>query len=145
MIEAKLFLCSDSAAIDQRSNSLSVFHISEQLLAAAFPVAIPRLTVITILTREMRDPDRADMQLTVYRGEQELLSAPWVAHFFQQTSARAILEMNGVVVPAPGDLRFLCRIGERNLGSWTISVVEAGQPAVQPWLIPQPPPVGQPG
>jgi hypothetical protein len=143
VIEAKLFLCSDSAAIDQRSNTLSVFHISEHLLAAAFPVAIPRLDVIAILTREMGDPDRADMQLIVYRGEQELLSTPWVVHFLQQTTARALLEMNGVVVPAPGDLRFLCRIGERTLASWTISVVQAGQPGFQPWLLPQPP-VGQP-
>ena len=52
MFSVKLFLCSDSASIDVRTNTISAFHITEQLMTASFPVAIPRISVVTVLNRE---------------------------------------------------------------------------------------------
>jgi hypothetical protein len=131
VIEAKLFLCSDSVALDGRHNSISAFHILEQLMAPAFPVAVPRISVIALLTREAEDPNTAEFQLQVHLGNQQLFAGPVAITFLQQLSSRSIIDMHGLVVPAPGTLRFLLRNGEATMGAWTISMLQAGQPSIQ--------------
>jgi len=131
MFSLKLFLCSDSASADMRTNTISAFHITEQLMAAAFPVAIPRITVIALVNREQEDPDQIQFQLEAHLGNQQIAAGPFAINFFRQFSARGIGEMVGLVLPGPGTLRFVLRNGDTTMGSWTVSVVQVGQVPVQ--------------
>ena len=142
MIEAKLFLCSDSAAIDVRLNSLSVFHIIEEINAAVFPVVFARITAIMILTREQGDPDNLALQMSISLGERQLFEGPFQVNFLQRLSCRAVVDLNGVVILAPGNLRFQVRHGAREIAAWNVVVNQVGQPRVQPVVVPQPPPAG---
>lgn len=147
MIRTTLFFCSDSAAIDARFNTLSVFHIMEQLNAPAFPMAIPRLTVVALLSKEEADPPVFQLQLQIFLGVQQLFAGPVHGNFFQQLSTRTVIEVNGLVIPAPGELRLVLINGEQPLGSWTVRVNQVGMPAMQlvlpPPAPPQPPPAVQ--
>jgi hypothetical protein len=131
VIRSKLFLCSDSASIDARNNTLSVFHILEQLNAIGFPVVVPRLSVVAIFEREQTDPATIQLQLEIYAGLQQLFAGPIAVNFFQQLMARTVLELNGLVVPAPGNLRVVVTLEGQAVGSWTIPVIELGQPHAQ--------------
>ena len=131
MIQVKLFLCADSAAIDMRTNALSAFQIIDQLHAPSFPVAIPRISMIASLTREATDPSDVTLQLQIHCGNQQLYAGPVQINFLQQLSARTIVDMHGLLVPAPGSLQFLLSRDAEALSSWTILVNHIGRPEAQ--------------
>lgn len=140
MLRIKLFFCSESAAIDMRLNTLSAFHIAEELNAPVFPVAIPKLTAIIIFTREQGDPDDPTVQMTISLGGRSLFQNPLVVNFSQRLSTRAVVDINGLVLLAPGTLRFSVRDGERELGTWDIVINQIGQPGMHQLFLPQQPP-----
>ncbi|MGB2678202.1 MAG: hypothetical protein WAN12_14050 [Candidatus Acidiferrum sp.] len=139
MLHSKLFLCADSASIDSRNNAVSAFHIAEGSNAAVFPVAVPRFTVIALLSREEADPVEFNIQLQASLGGQQLFSGPFPVNFAGGLLGRTIVELQGLVIPGPGDLTFLLRIEDQVLASWVIKVSQVGQPQMQ-LLLPQAPP-----
>jgi hypothetical protein len=142
MIRAKTFFCADGASVDARTNTLCAFHITEQLNAAAFPIAVPRLSVMSLLSREAGDPSNVELQLQIHLGENQLFRGPVPINFAQQLTARTILEMQGFVVPSPGTLRFVLANDGVPIGSWEVLVNQVGQPRFQmvfPGPIAQPP------
>jgi hypothetical protein len=138
LIHAKLLLCADSTVIDARTNAISAFHIMEQLNSPAFPVALPRISIIALLTREEADPSEKELQLQIYLGAQRLFAGPMPVAFVQQLSTRAIVDLHGLVIPAPGDVRVVIANEEAALGSWVIKVNQVGQPEMQMHLPVQP-------
>jgi hypothetical protein len=134
MIDAKLFLCADSAAIDVRMNAMSAFHILEQLNVPSFPVAIPRISVLASLTRENSDPSNIQVQLQIEIAGQQLFAGPMPFNFMQQLSARSILDMQGLLVTSPGNLIFTMSHEGRSLASWTIQVHQVGRTPVQMYI-----------
>lgn len=130
MLQVRLFLCSESAAIDMWNNAVSAFHILEQINAPHFPVIVPRLCVITLMTREASDPSRPALHLLIELvGRQQLFLGPMEVNFLQQLSTRALVDIQGFLVPAPGTLRLAVRDGQTELCSWSIAVMQiAGQP-----------------
>jgi hypothetical protein len=140
VINSKLFFCSDSSSLDARLNTISAFHIMEQINAPSFPVAVSRVAVISYLSREEGDPSTIQLQLRIFCGTQQLFDGPLPINFVQQLHTRSVVELNGLVVPAPLELRFLLLNGEQVLDSWVILVNQVGQPAAQLILPPPPPP-----
>ena len=134
MFSVKLFLCSDSASIDVRTNTISAFHITEQLMTASFPVAIPRISVVTVLNREQSDPEQIRFELEALLGGQQVASGPFPINFGRQLSARGVGEMLGLVLPSPGTLRFVLKNGDAVMASWAISVVQVGQVPIQTYF-----------
>jgi hypothetical protein len=138
VIQVRLFFCSDSSAIDGRRNTISAFHIVENLWTPIFPIAIPSLSVIALLTRDQTDQQSVEYQLQVHLGGQQLLSHPLRASFLQQATARVIAEIHGLVVPAPGTLSFSAREGDQIKASWAVLVQQATQGQVQLHFPPPP-------
>lgn len=127
MIQVKLFFCADSAVIDGTKNTISAFHILEQAVALSFPTVVPRVAVIGSFTRELSDPDRLELTLSVVLGGRQIYSGPFRVLFFQQTAARAVVEMQGIIVTAPGDLVFRLLDGQNEFASWSVSIIGGNQ------------------
>ena len=141
MVRVKFFICSDSAALDARLNTVSAFHIMEQLNAPAFPVAIPRVAVLALVSREETDPNNVQLHLQIVCGQQHLFDGPVPVNFNQQLSARTIIDMQGLVLPAPGELRLLLMNANDTIASWTVLVNHVGQAGAQLFFPAPPPPV----
>lgn len=131
MIQPKLFFCADNAALDGRYNTISAFHILEEVGAATFPLVVPRLAIIGMFSREETDPINIELQLQVTLGAAQLLVASVPLNFAHQLRTRAILELNGFLLPTPGLVVFSLRHGESLLTSWSIRANQVGQPSVQ--------------
>lgn len=130
MIRATLFTCAGSGSVDARFNTLSVFHIMEQINAPQFPVPIA-VSIVGMFTREQGDPSTIDLQLRIFSGEQQLFAGPVSVNFQQHNRARMLLDMQGLVVPAPLDVRFLLQNGGDTIGTWIVAVTQVGPPALQ--------------
>jgi hypothetical protein len=140
VIQSKLFLCSESAAIDARTNTLCAFHIIEQFNAPSFPFVVPRVAILAFLSREEADPSIFQLRLQIFSGVQELFDGPLSVNFAHQLSSRTVVDLNGLLVPAPVQLRFLLLNEDHVLDSWSVIVNQLGQPGLQLNLPPQPPP-----
>ena len=139
MIRAKLFVVCESASIDSRTNSVSAFHIMDQLNAMAFPVVLPHVSIIALFAREDADASNVQFQLQIFLEDQQLFGGPLRVNFVQQLLARTVLDMHGLLLTRPGTLRFVLRNGDEMLGSWTALVTQVGQPGFQ-MAFPPPPP-----
>jgi len=126
-MEAILFLCSESAAIDARTNNLSVFHVMEELNAVSFPVLVQRFAVIMLLSRTQDEPQNPALHLRITLGEQNLFEGPLTFSFQQHLRARTVADLFGLVIPAPGDVSVDARVDDQPLAHWTIKVNRVGQ------------------
>jgi hypothetical protein len=134
-MRARFLLCCESAAVDRRRNTLSVFHIIEDFNVPAFPVVVPQMCVVTLLQRAAEEPvEPPDLSLRIVLNQQELYRGPIEANFQGHLKVRWITEVRGLVIPGPGALVFSVHSGENQLGDWSIPVVNIGQPEVQPDL-----------
>ena len=137
MIRVRLFLCSESCAIDARYNAISAFHILENLTVAILPAAIPKISVVTIVDRETGDPEFIDYQLQVHLGGQLLLNNPVRIGFLGQPAARAVLEWQGMLVPTSGPLVFSLLHNDQVQATWRVLIQGPAQPALQMHFPPQ--------
>lgn len=143
MLRSKLFLCAESASIDSRSNTISAFHIIEMVNVAGFPAVVPRISVLAVLSREETDAVEANIHLEAFLGVQQLFSGPFPANFVGLLS-KSVVELQGMVLTGPGDLRFILKNGEEVLGSWSMMISQVGQPQMH-LLYQQTPPAPQQG
>src|SRR5258708_15770740 len=142
MFRLKLLFCSDSAALDARTQTVSAFHIAEVFRSASFPAVMNRLTVIAYVTRDETDPAQVELQLRVMHGDQQLFVGPIPLNYAAGgLLARAVVVLQGLVIPAPGELSARLVNGEQLQGSWTVTATQVGQIPTQLTL--QPAPVSQ--
>jgi hypothetical protein len=137
VIIPRLFFCCDSFSADQRSNTISAFHIMENLTVAALPVVIPRVTVIAVLSREEDDPPTPDFQLEVRLGDQQLVAHPFNVNFANYLTTKAVAELNAIVVQTPGQLSFVLRQAGEEKAYWPVTITQLGQQPVA-WVFPPP-------
>jgi hypothetical protein len=118
---------------------LSAFHIIEQINAPSFPIAVPRVAILAYLSREEADPAEVQLHLRIFSGAQLLFDGPFPANFSHQLTVRSIVELNGLIVPGPAEMRFVLLNGEDVLDFWNVAVIQTGHPALQLNLPPPPP------
>jgi hypothetical protein len=131
----RFVICANSVAVDQRHNSLSIFHAIEEWNVPAFPFVIPYMVVVSLLDRSPEEPDElAGVQLIFTLGAQELFRQPFEGSFQGRLRMRAIAEISGLVIPGPGELNVTIQIGERLTSTWAMAINDIGRPVVQPAL-----------
>jgi hypothetical protein len=130
VMQVRLFLCSESNAIDARTNRISAFHIIDEMVAAAFPAVMPQMTVLANLDRapdETQTPE-LHLQIQAENSESLLRSHPITVNFQGALRTRSITVVQGLVIPAPLTLHVTLIHGGEEIARWTIPVVETGQP-----------------
>lgn len=140
MIRSKLFLVSENAAIDARQNTICVFHILEQITAPVFPTVLLRVAIAAIFEREDADPSEVEIGLEIHSGPHILMSRTLPLNFQHRQYARSIIDMQGIVVPAPVPLIFSVNLDGAPVGTWTVTVIQVGNAPVQMNIpVPEPP------
>jgi hypothetical protein len=106
-----------------------MFNLIDELSAVSFPVVIPKLTVVVLLTREATEPDKFSGRLVLsFNGQVPLLNMEWPFDFQKKYKARAIGELQGIVIPASGILRASLYDDQKELAGWDIDLRFIGAP-----------------
>ena len=130
-MEARLVVCALSVSIDQRSNSLSLFNIVEDLNVPAFPFAIPYMALAIMLTKTADEPSEPrNVSLHCHLEGEQLFRGVLAPNFQQHLRVRLVVDIQALVVPRPGLLRVSAYEDDRELGAWQISVNNVGPAAV---------------
>ena len=122
--------CSQSGAVDATTNLMSLFHILEQIQSAAFPSALPSLTLGAIFSKEQGDADSNSLRLRIALGDAAILDTALTFSFQGRARGRLMAAINGLAVPGPGVLSFsILSDSGQNLGSWDVIVEQATTPS----------------
>lgn len=131
-MDAKFLVCADSVAVDQRRNTLSIFHILEDFASPSFPFVVPRIAVVAHVVKEPEEPDEPEgVEVHIYLSDEQIFSGPMAMRFQGRLRLRAIADFQGLVVKAPGTLRVTLTKDQRELATWSIVVTDIGRPVVQ--------------
>lgn len=117
-----LFTCAQGISIDARMASASLFHIIEEVTASVFPSVLPPLTVYGLFQKELNDPDSCSLTLRISLGQDILSENPIIVKFDGKMRAHITGELQGLMVPGTGDLRFKLIDGQKEFCAWTIPV-----------------------
>jgi hypothetical protein len=137
-----LFACAESAAIDQATNRLSVFHFLEDLSSPTFPTALPSVTAVFILAREEAEADSFNLTLRVTESgrDQPILEGPIFVQFQGRLRSRLLANIAGLPLVAPGRLQFAVFDDQHELARWEVTINQLVQPQItQQPSIPDPP------
>jgi hypothetical protein len=141
-METILFVCCESAVIDARTNSVSVFNIMEELNAVNFPIVVQRISAVLMLSRTEDEPQNLDLHIRITLSEQELYNGPVAVSFHEHLTTRVVADLIGLLIPAPGNLRIDVQDAGISHGHWTTRINRVGQlgPNVFPRMPPHAPP-----
>ena len=124
MPKLEYFVVAQSVSVDQTTNTMSVFHILEEIQAPNFPVVIPQLTAVAHWNAEDGDADH-DFQVSV------LITFPDGQHkeFNQNFSMirprlRTIANFVGLEIPGPGTVTVEIRLNGNHKASHTIDTLK---------------------
>jgi hypothetical protein len=127
-----LFACAESAAVDQATQRLSIFHVLEEISSPVFPAAYPQFTMIVMASREQTEPSAFDLNLriTLSGQEQPLLDGGFQLEFQNRPRARTLAQIAGLPIPSPGVLHFSLSYEERELSAWDVLVTQVPHPTI---------------
>jgi hypothetical protein len=115
-------LCAEGASIDRFTNNASVFNIIETINFENFP-GVFKMVVLVTLSREPGDPAPVDGTIRLSMGDTELLRGPHTMDFQRSKLARAVLTVQGLVIPRPGQLKVTFQVSGRDVGEWWIECI----------------------
>jgi len=118
---------------DAVTNNMSLVGILDYVNTFGFPTLLAKLGCLFVLERDEADPAQYQGEVTITLGERELGRSPVAADFQDQVTTRVVVNLQGLMLPEPGALRFRLDVDGRELGSWSIMVRQVeGAPAVAP-------------
>jgi hypothetical protein len=122
MPKLEYFVVAESVSVDQTRNTMSVFHILEEIQAPGFPIVIPMLAAVVHWNAEAGDVDR-DFQVGI------IITFPDGQHKeFNQNfqmirpRLRTIANFIAIEIPGPGTMTVEIKLNGDHKASHTIDI-----------------------
>ena len=125
-----LFVCSQSNSIDLRSNQVSIFNILDNVNAPSFPIVLDKISVLAIFSDDITSGEY-NILMDIVLNDEVLASGPIVVKFGGHTVTRTFTEIGGLILKAPGDLKFSLKYEGNEIGEWRIKVQDFSSTVVQ--------------
>lgn len=107
MIRNRICLVAQGVVRDAEGGGISVFNIMEGITAQGFPLFVGRMGFLATWEKEQDDPDVYHATFEIKINDQKLHGSTIDVDFKGKNRNRTIMAIQGVVVPAPGELSFL--------------------------------------
>lgn len=131
MVTAKFMLAAQGIIQDRDTRSVSVFNILEEVQAEGFPVLIQKMSLLTVLERAPEDHQRNELTLAISLGQVSLMTRPVAVDFSDKLRSNYIINLTSMIIPNPGRLNFVLKVGERVVSEYSIGVEPRNPPIVQ--------------
>lgn len=128
MIKSFLAVAAYRVIVDARSNQLSIVDVFEGLKSQSFPIVVPSITFLFYLQRDEQDPFTKNLSLKCSVEEVETLKVPVSIDFQQGNTTRAIIEIEGFVIPKAGELKITLLDEDVELGALKLPVGQLDTP-----------------
>jgi hypothetical protein len=122
MIIPKVCFAALALVRDAETNSMSVFNILENVTAVGMPVLIQNMAFFVLWQREEADERRVGGTFTAAIGDLELTQTHVDLDFGANIRNRTLVNLNGLVIPRPGALRFRIVLTNDVEASYTVDI-----------------------
>jgi hypothetical protein len=113
----------DNVIRDADRNTVSIIDLIEAVIATNFPVLIPRVTTLWLITREAADPNEEMFEMALRLNGQDLNRFPIAVTFDGKLRARCIVGVNNIVLQAAGNLEATLFLGGQALATRRVVVL----------------------
>jgi hypothetical protein len=107
MAELEFFLLAQSVAVDRGTNTLSLFHVIEELSAAGLPIVLPQLTAVSVWLLTQGEQG-SDFQVSLRATKPDGAESRRFDHNFTATRhrQRMMMQLEGFPFDATGEWVF---------------------------------------
>lgn len=132
MYKSYLSVAAHRVIVDQMTNELSIIDVFEGIRAQSFPVTIREITFLFYLKKDAEDSGKASYELSCKIADEEFFKTPFEVDFQEVNSTRAILRIEGFVLPQDGELRVEMKSNNDVIGGFSLPVekLSMGEPVV---------------
>ncbi len=116
--------CAQSSSLDAKTNQLSLFHLLDEIGAAAFPLVLPSICVAALFEREAEDAPVQSFVLAVTLEGKLVASFSLSADFTRARRTRTVNTVQGLSLPGPGIATISLLQKTRVLATWQAVVVQ---------------------
>lgn len=131
MINCKISMCAESVVVDNNTNKASVFNIIEEVKAHGFPALTRKLVYFFFMTRDKTNANLHKGSLVISLDGEELNRFPVQIDFQDKLKTRAIIIIEGYLIPKPGTLSAVLILRGKKYGRWDVDVQNIGKPKVE--------------
>jgi len=131
MINCKIAMCAESVVVDKNTNNVSVFNMIEELKSHGFPVLSRKLVYFFFMTRDKTNAEVQKGSLVISLDGEELNRFPVQIDFHDKLRTRAIITIEGYLIPKPGTLSAVLILRGKEYGRWEVDVQQIGKPKVE--------------
>lgn len=122
MPKLEYFVVAESVSVDQATNTMSVFHILEEIRAPLFPAVIPKLSAVAHWNAAPDELDQ-DFQVSVRISFPDGKLLPFTQNFrMARRRQRTIANFAGLPISQPGTLTIEVSLNGQHFADHTIEV-----------------------
>ena len=113
----------DNVIRDADRNTVSIIDLIEAVTTTNFPVLIPRVIALWLITRDTVDPNKEMFEMALRLNGQDLNRFPIAVTFEGKLRARCIVGINSIILQAPGTLEATLSFGGQVLATRRVVVL----------------------
>ena len=107
MITLQSLLVADRAIRDSETGNLSIINILEDITAEAFPILIPRLTVVAFINKETNDDSTQILHLKICNNENIISNNQIKVDFREKNKSKVIIQLGTLPINELGKVHFI--------------------------------------
>ena len=127
MLNVYFAIAANRVIVDSITNQVSIIDLFEQLKSSAFPVLVPRLTLLYYVSREQDDPDTKDLSVVCKLNETEIFKVAVKVDFKGEDSTRVVLGVDGLTLTEQGLLKAFLMDQDKSLGVLDLAVEQTSK------------------
>ena len=127
MLNVYFAIAANRVIVDSITNQVSIIDLFEQLKTSAFPVLVPRLTLLYYVSREKDDPDTKDLSVVCKLNETEIFKVAVKVDFKGEDSTRVVLGVDGLTLTEQGLLKAFLMDQDKSLGVLDLAVEQTSK------------------
>lgn len=127
MLNVYFAIAANRVIVDSITNQVSIIDLFEQLKSSAFPVLVPRLTLLYYVSREKEDPDTKDLSVVCKLNETEIFKVAVKVDFKGEDSTRVVLGVDGLTLTEQGLLQAFLMDQDKSLGVLDLAVEQTSK------------------
>jgi hypothetical protein len=127
MLNVYFAIAANRVIVDSITNQVSIIDLFEQLKSSAFPVLVPRLTLLYYVSREKDDADTKDLSVVCKLNETEIFKVAVKVDFKGEDSTRVVLGVDGLTLTEQGLLQAFLMDQDKSLGVLDLAVEQTSK------------------
>jgi hypothetical protein len=120
VISLQWLLTAKGASIERETSAMTIFNTISGFRADGFPLFLPQVAVAALVRRKNRSSDqKSTLTLEITLNKDMLFKGDIAIDFQDKLNNHLCINIQGMVIPAPGEVVFTLRRKKKELGSFS--------------------------